>query len=633
VKEGHDLFALLHKPRDELVDICSDIGCKKDERSKLLELVAEVHKAEAKAPSVGGRIAAKLSCREVKNYEGSGLTVKYLPFSSQVRSTYQFFIKSIGQNHASGLEVLTANIPQECVDENVVKQLIFLVVGATGAGKSTQIDAMLNYLLGVKPDEGIRFKCVDETLTVRKEAQNVGQAMSQTDDVTVYTIPPIKNGPVSAWVKIVDTPGFGDTRGLEYDRKIVDQLTKLFRDDPQVKEHVPHLNAVLFVTPASAARLTEAQEFVWTSILGVFGRDVGQNVLMQFTFADGKEPLALKAVKASDIPFHGHFKFNNSALFANLDSDDEVSRLFWEMGTTSMARFFAKALTMQSTSLDKTQAVLSEREKLENSLERLPPLIKEALSAAETLRQEEQMMRTLDDTMTGSKDFTYEVTVTKFKKHPVASGINTTTCTQCDNTCHEGCAYENDDEKKKCYVMEDENCTVCPRKCHWSKHQNLPYTLEYYEEKQTKTAEDLKTRYYDAANQKSQKQQIVDGLTQDRDFKQKQSMDLISRMKMCQERLAQIALRPNVMPSEQYLQMMIENEQRGQKPGYCARIKALEDLKQRSELVKKIQNKDYDFMAEYKSGPQIAVGQPTASRVHSRRAGKAQRWPWSGLFS
>jgi len=81
----------------------------------------------------------------------------------------------------------------------------------------------------------------------------------------------------------------------------------------------------------------------------------------------------------------------------------------------------------------------------------------------------------------------------------------------------------------------------------------------------------------------------VDGLTQDRDFKQKQSMDLISRMKMCQERLAQIALRPNVMPSEQYLQMMIENEQRGQKPGYCARIKALEDLKQRSELVKKIQ--------------------------------------------
>jgi len=104
-------------------------------------------------------------------------------------------------------------------------------------------------------------------------------------------------------------------------------------------------------------------------------------------------------------------------------------------------------------------------------------------------------------------------------------------------------------------------------------------------------------------------------------------------MKMCQERLAQIALRPNVMPSEQYLQMMIENEQRGQKPGYCARIKALEDLKQRSELVKKIQNKDYDFMAEYKSGPQIAVGQPTASRVHSRRAGKAQRWPWSGLFS
>ena len=56
-----------------------------------------------------------------------------------------------------------------------------MVLGATGAGKSTLINGMINYILGVEWDDSFRFKLVDE-------GQSKSQAHSQTSEVTVYKI-------------------------------------------------------------------------------------------------------------------------------------------------------------------------------------------------------------------------------------------------------------------------------------------------------------------------------------------------------------------------------------------------------------------------------------------------------------
>ena len=141
-----------------------------------------------------------------------------------------------------------------------------------------------------------------------------GAAASQTDAVTAYKIPALLGGPVRSSVTIIDTPGFGDTRGLHFDSKIVDQMKRFFGE---MGEHVNSLTGVCFVTPASAARLTESQRYVWDAILGLFGKDVADNILMCFTFADGEKPQALEAVKMAGIPMTNFCKFNNSALFVD----------------------------------------------------------------------------------------------------------------------------------------------------------------------------------------------------------------------------------------------------------------------------------------------------------------------------
>lgn len=213
------------KPED-LMAAAVDCGFAKEDRKKLGELVMEEGKRILAAPSVGGGLFDALETVRVERKQG--LRLAYLPFKEL---KVQDYLYSFGPNiepnkHRCVLRVMEAQIPRTYVDRDITKEMVILVVGQTGAGKSTQVDGMLNFLLGIKWEEHIRFKVVDELQTVSKESLQVGGAASQTDAVTAYKIPAVKGGPVPCKVTIVDTPGFGDTRGLHFDYKIVDQMKK-----------------------------------------------------------------------------------------------------------------------------------------------------------------------------------------------------------------------------------------------------------------------------------------------------------------------------------------------------------------------------------------------------------------------
>jgi len=632
-RAGHaDLHFLETAEPERLIEIATDANFKPEDRTKLRDIIAEQRRAAARAPSTGGLLAkwlfSKPHIRKSPDYKGSGLDIVYLPFRSLLRKEYTF--KCEDKPHRAGLSVMEADVPVGYVDPDIVKEVVMLVVGATGAGKSTQIDAILNYLMGIKSAEPFRYKCVDELMTVRQDALEAGSAASQTDDITCYKIPAMKDGPIKSKVTIIDTPGFGDSRGMDFDKKIVDQIKKLFRDDEDAKRHVPYLTCISFITPASVCRLTQSQKFVWDSILGLFAGDLAKNVLISFTFADGQPAQAEGAIKAGNIPHEGLYKFNNSALFANLD--DTISASFWDLGKKSMDHYFSKLTVMSNQNLDGTRTVLEERERLEGALEALPTQIKLVLGAAETLRQESTLLACLDDEMTAAADFTYTVEVAKFDKKPAPSGVNTTTCTTCDWTCHDSCAYANDGEKASCGVMSDGNCTRCPKKCHWSAHQNLPYYLTWSTVKENRTADDLKGRYVKAKSDISAKEQILEGLLEDVEKAQTLALSLIERMRNAQNRLSEIALRPNVMPPTDYLQQMIENEQRNRKPGYSKRISALEQLKHQGDLLKKVSDPNFNILADFAGDDKVKVGLQHVKKKNGQTGHKQKTWcSWFGL--
>ncbi|XP_020516320.2 cytolytic toxin-alpha [Labrus bergylta] len=247
------------------------------------------------------------------------------------------------------------NLGKESMRQNPT----IMLVGATGSGKSTLINGMINYIVGVNWEDDFRFNLIEED-------ESRSQTESQTSEVTVYKINHQEGFKVPFSLTIVDTPGFGDTRGVGRDREITDQIRRLFTSD----NGVWGIDAVCFVTQACLARLTATQRYVFDSVLSIFGKDVAENIQMLVTFADGKQPPVLEAINVSGVPcpkndigLPVHFKFNNSALFADNrsisdracdeDSDDygNFDEMFWNMGTKRMEKFFNALVKMSTKSL------------------------------------------------------------------------------------------------------------------------------------------------------------------------------------------------------------------------------------------------------------------------------------------
>ena len=321
---------------------------------------------------------------------------------------------------------------------------VLMMVGATGAGKTTLINGMANYILGVQWDDDFRFKLIDEPTSQDK-------SKSRTTCITAYTFYKESGSNLPYTLTVINTPGFGDTAGQGRDRYSVSQIKKLFSIASD--EGIDLLHGIGFVTQAPLAQLTPTQQQVFGDILFDFGKDLANNIFLMITFADGMKPPVLDAVKAANVPYQEFFKFNNYALFASKSADDEFDKMFWKMGTNSFDEFFKQFSFAQAQSLRLSREIIHEHETLEVTIQGLQPQIQLGLSKINELRQERQILKDHKADVLTNQDFTYRVEVTKQRKINLPQGTYTTNCLICKYTCHANCKYDDNDVKYRCSAM------------------------------------------------------------------------------------------------------------------------------------------------------------------------------------
>ena len=211
------------------------------------------------------------------------------------------------------------------------------------------------------------------------------------DSITCYKINQEEGSRLDYRLKIIDTPGFGDTRGLDRDNEIVRQLKELFSALDQ--KSVGFIDAVCFLVKAPDARLTVTQKYIFMSIQSLFGKDIKKSVCMLITFADGKNPPVLAAMKEAELSFATWYVFNNSSLFASNDkSQSSLAPIFWDMGTQCLKQFFDSLEKLPTKSLQQTQQVLQVRERLEVMTQKLQPQIDVGLNKVHELKQEVKLL-------------------------------------------------------------------------------------------------------------------------------------------------------------------------------------------------------------------------------------------------
>ena len=181
-----------------------------------------------------------------------------------------------------------------------------LVMGATGTGKTTFINAMANYLYEVDVSDEFRLKIVTE------EDEGAERASSATTKVTAYEFHGTR---LPFVVTVVDTPGFGDTKGLEADKKTTAQIKKLFDGGHAVG--IQALDAICLVVKSTDTRLSAQMRYNFMSVFKHFGKDLAGNLLITATFADGmdEQPPVLRCLEESAISYRLFHTFNNKHFF------------------------------------------------------------------------------------------------------------------------------------------------------------------------------------------------------------------------------------------------------------------------------------------------------------------------------
>ncbi|CAG0896306.1 unnamed protein product [Darwinula stevensoni] len=461
---------------------------------------------------------------------------------------------------------------------------VLMLLGGTGTGKSTFIDAMVNYVYGVKWEDDFRFKVI-----VEEHESGGSQAHSQTQWITVYTLHRQPGFAMPYTLTVIDTPGFGQTNGIMADEELRDQIREFFSNVGNVG--VDQLHGIGFVVPATMAKLSETQRYLFDSMMSVFGRDMEGNIYVLATFADFQGLPVLEALKDGDIPYRTYYKFNYGSHFVCPDHyDADFNQIYWEMNMKFMHTFFKDFQKSKSVSLMLTNKVLLERRRLQTALRDIQPQIIAGLGKLDQLIKEHAVLEEYGSIFDASENITSTFKPSENKKVNLSPDEWAVNCLECNFTCHYPCMEH--DMEKSCeamgiWVMESAvtHCLVCPNYCPLDQHVKSNYRFEPYEEEVMRTVRELRAKYEAATGKKltpeGLRKEVIKVFIGD----SVNMMDPINKARESLHTLHQIALRPVPGGVIEYSQVMINSEERNGRPGHTQRITYIKDLLAKAEQI------------------------------------------------
>ena len=500
---------------------------------------------------------------------------------------------------------------------------VVLLVGVTGGGKSTQLDAMVNHFYDVQVDDDFRFtvpipsqQSVQANESDEKDEQTENQAISQTGVVTAYHfIPDSENSTGHPYLVVVDTPGFGDTRGIKRDQLIMKQVKSFFTGKDDSNYHaVDHLDLIGVVVKAPDCRLKPIDTYVIEGVLGMFARDVASNITYLTTFADGSTPPVLAALKEAKVPnSEKYFKFNNSALTA--PASDNFTKQFWELGKTNMDALFNHLSKQTPQSLTLSKEALKNRDQLQTYLAQVGPKTTVIMSEMEALRTIEGSIKLFDaQADVVGKKRTIKIPVPKIKVDDLqGTGKWCTSCKTCSYTCHENCAVRGHD-KVGCSAIVNGRCTICPKKCPVEDHFDCDkvYKTIYIEEEVD--VQEMIDKYGALMGEKASKESALASIEIRLQETAGELVDVLKNAKSCIDLLSHIALRKNNAGLQDYIETLIEAERQKMDPGYSQRIEELVRVKKEMDTTNQLASSTPEEFLKRLTGSSLKMT-PSTTRV------------------
>ena len=295
------------------------------------------------------------------------------------------------------------------------KQLKIVVVGRSGAGKSTFINMIANLIKGKKyederivaisqglsfkakegeDDVKITFQCnVPEFMHLQSDNLSAGQHESQTQRCNMYTF-----SSEDFDLMLIDTPGLGDTRGVDQDKlnvvMIAEQVARLST-----------FNAIILLHKASDVRADISVGYLINELRAMMPKSCQDNIIVAFSHVvnplkvDARDslhslglnldkqiyfecdclihPMFIKSCFPNDRRFNLHMKKSSMLWDMNRDSFNDMISMLNEMvpiDASSVEALRQKKLLLTdkvNNAIDQIRAIVGKKVEMATKVEEL----------------------------------------------------------------------------------------------------------------------------------------------------------------------------------------------------------------------------------------------------------------------
>lgn len=422
-------------------------------------------------------------------------------------------------------------------DNNKLRQLLgqlepfeevnILILGETGVGKSTWINAFINYLSFESLDQAINtgdlkfvipfsFSTQDEDKDGRLVQRTVKYGSSEDEADGTGGASATQRTVVHAVligetiVRLIDTPGIGDTRGVDQDKQNMEDILT-------VLTQYPKLHGILILIKPNNARLTTMFKFCIKELLTHLHRNAADNMVFGFTNTRGSnykpgdtfKPLEtlLNEYKEAKLGLFKHtvycFDSESFRYLAALKQGIDVGRTqdnaaSWQWSVSESKRLVNH---FQSLPPHEVQSTLSLNQARQIVLQLARPMAQITEVIKNTVAVNQDQLEELKTTKLSKAELEKRLTVTKQVLSTEALERPRTVCTNSKcveyrgdgdgneelsaiykSICHDGCSLPGAfvfrfRSLRRCSVIHwrKGTCKVCSH--HWSQHMHITYEL------------------------------------------------------------------------------------------------------------------------------------------------------------
>ena len=358
-----------------------------------------------------------------------------------------------------------------------------LLIGETGSGKTSFLNFLWNSELALDLGFDAALEQFQNFNDIKCENPKAGVTESKTSKATVYPNVQLAD---DFMISIIDTPGFGDSRGMKEDEKhcktIIDTL----------KSSVDFVNCICLIINGTVSRMSPSLKYVLSEIASILPRTMMNNLIVIFTNVSDELDLnfdarELKTFLGKEIKQERQFIINNP--FCRVEKAKEKEG---NLSHTKIAKSLKKAFEEGREMLQDMCTAIKDFEKvhtiefvtLYNTKQKIEREVVKLLMEYDRQRKIERKIRKAKRDAEAAlakkmlhADYKY---TEKVKRHvQIITTKHNTLCaaSQCYSNCHLECTLQNSIDKKmieRCLCIDYSTgiCRIC-------KHH---YTLHYHDE-------------------------------------------------------------------------------------------------------------------------------------------------------